>query len=294
MSTKGIILACFGTIYSEALEKSVGAMKRKIEETYPDYTVKQVFLSDAVIEKWRERYDDKVMSFEEAVDEMANDGIEELFIQPFYLVADQSYQQMRNKAMRIIHEHKKPFTHINVGKPLLSSLGIKNHVDDYALTVESILTHVGNAAEGKMIVLMANGQTQLEYGILQLKCMYGLGKNIVVFTSNGFPNMQDALQYLGEVGNKDILLVPSVLIGSEHLFDYLEGERSDSLKAVFEDAGYNVTVWREGLGENPYIQEQVLRHLGQAIRIIERKKSGEVRGCNRGSRCKFRKNEEHA
>ena len=43
MSTKGIILATFGSIYGEAVEKSVGIMEAKIKKSYPDAVIRRVF-----------------------------------------------------------------------------------------------------------------------------------------------------------------------------------------------------------------------------------------------------------
>lgn len=282
MSKQGIILACFGSIYSDALEKSVGKMKSRIEEIHPQSVVEVAFLSEAVIEKWQEKYDTVIHSLDEVMDEFAKQEVEEVYIQPFYLVADQSYQQMRSKVMKMVHDKKRIFQHINVGKPLLNSLGVKNHADDYALTIQAVLDHTAEAHKDKTLVLMANGQNQLEYATLQLKCQYGLAPQAVVFTSNGFPNFKEALELMKAKGNKNLLVVPLVLVGSDHLFDYLEGMRSDSIKSLLEEEGFTVSVWREGLGENPYIQNQFCRHLDQAIRIIERKKMGH-KGC--GCRC---------
>ena len=34
----------------------------------------------------------------------------------------------------------------------------------------------------------------------------------------------------------------------------------------------NVDIWNEGLGENPHVQDLFLKHLGQAIRMSDRKR----------------------
>ncbi len=119
---------------------------------------------------------------------------------------------------------------------------------------------------------MANGQNQLEFSTLQLKAMYGSAPNVVVFTTNGFPTFKQALTLLDRMGHKDLLVVPLALIGSTHLMDYLGGERSDSIYALLAEEGYNVDIWNEGLGENPYVQDLFLKHLGQAIRMSDRKR----------------------
>ena len=269
---KGIIIASFGSIYQDAVEKSIGSIEKKVRFMYSDMEVRRVFLSDALVEKWNEKYDEKISSFTEAMQDFARLGIDEVYIQPVTLVADQCYQQMRKQALKFLHSNEYGFNQVNIGKPLLTSLGVKNYADDYEATLESIVRHVNTKALNKSIVLMANGQNQLEFSTLQLKAMYGAAPNVVVFTTNGFPTFKQALTLLDRMGHKDLLVVPLALIGSTHLMDYLGGERSDSIYALLAEEGYNVDIWNEGLGENPYVQDLFLKHLGQAIRMSDRKR----------------------
>ncbi|WP_028256865.1 sirohydrochlorin cobaltochelatase [Veillonella montpellierensis] len=273
MTKQGIIIASFGSVYQDAVEKSIGAMESKVKSIYGDVAIRRVFLSDALVEKWNEKYDTRVMTLQEALQSLRAEDIEEVYIQPFALVSDQCYQQMRKQVMKMIHTREYGFTQIAVGKPLLTSLGVKNYADDYTATIEAIVKHVSTKAIDKAIVLMANGQNQLEFSALQLKCLYGAAPNMVVFTANGFPNFKQALHILNRISYQDILVVPLALIGSTHLMDYLGGDRSDSIYALLTEEGYSVSIWNEGLGENPYIQELFLKHLSQTMRMAERRRS---------------------
>ena len=62
---KGIIIASFGSIYQDAVEKSIGSIEKKVRSMYSDMEVRRVFLSDALVEKWNEKYEDKISSFTE-------------------------------------------------------------------------------------------------------------------------------------------------------------------------------------------------------------------------------------
>ena len=59
---KGIIIASFGSIYKEAVETSIGTIESKVRSLYRDVEVRRVFLSDALVEKWNEKYDDTIAS----------------------------------------------------------------------------------------------------------------------------------------------------------------------------------------------------------------------------------------
>ncbi len=122
---KGIIIASFGSIYQDAVEKSIGSIEKKVRSMYSDMEVRRVFLSDALVEKWNEKYDDKISSFTEAMQDFARIGIDEVYIQPVTLVADQCYQQMRKQALKFLHSNEYGFSQVNIGKPLLTSLGVK-------------------------------------------------------------------------------------------------------------------------------------------------------------------------
>ena len=52
---KGIIIASFGSIYQDAVEKSIGSIEKKVRSMYSDMEVRRVFLSDALVEKWNEK-----------------------------------------------------------------------------------------------------------------------------------------------------------------------------------------------------------------------------------------------
>ena len=270
---KGIIIASFGSIYKEAVNTSIGVIESKVRTLYSNMEVRRVFLSDALVDKWNDKYDEHISSFTEVMQEFNRMGIDEVYIQPITLVADQCYQQMRKQALKFLHSSEYGFTQINIGKPLLTSLGIKKYADDYEATLDGILRHVNTKALNKSIILMANGQNQLEFSTLQLKAMYGAAPNVAVFTTNGFPTFKQALTLVDRMGHQDVLVVPLALIGSAHLMDYLGGERSDSIYALLAEEGYNVDIWNEGLGENPYVQDLFLKHLGQAVRMSDRKRN---------------------
>ncbi len=271
---KAIILAAFGSIYEDAVNKSLGKMADKIRGEYPDYLVRTIFLSEALIEKWNQQQSKKIKGLLDTFYELAKVKVDSIYIQPFTLVNDQCYRQLCKQTKTFLKEEGRQLgMEIAVGKPLLSSLGVKNYTDDYVQTIEAIQKHIGTKGINQTLLLMANGQNQLELSTLQLKCLYGVAPRTVVFTSNGFPNFKQSLSLLKGMSTTSILLLPLTLIGSEHLFDYLGGERSDSIQNLLAERGYKVTIWREGLGENPHIQNLFLSHLQQTIRFSERRQN---------------------
>ena len=62
------------------------SIEKKVRSMYSDMEVRRVFLSDALVEKWNEKYDDKISSFTEAMQDFARMGIDGVYIQPVTLV----------------------------------------------------------------------------------------------------------------------------------------------------------------------------------------------------------------
>lgn len=272
MAKIGIIVASFGSVYADAVETSVDALVEDMRGEYPQALVDKVFLSDALVEKWNGTQSTQVLDLESALKKFERAGVKEVYIQPMALVNDPCYQDLRKQVSKFLHNKTFSFDYLYVGKPLLSSLGVKNHVDDYELVLEAIHRHIGGHAINKTILLMANGNAQLEYATLQLKALYNGMNHVVVFTSNGFPNFKQSLQFLRSSGRQDVLVVPMAMIGSSHLMDYLGGDRSDSVATLLAEEGYKVSIWNQGFGENPSIRYIFMKHLSQVMRLVERRK----------------------
>ena len=77
------------------------------------------------------------------------------------------------------------------------------------------------------------------------------------------------LRQLEEARAEEIILVPFVFAGSEHLMKYLAGDNADSPKSRLEAAGYKVSLFKRGLGENPAIQAIYVQHLKDALLALE-------------------------
>lgn len=272
MNKVGILVASFGSVYAEAVKKSVDALVEDVREEYPDALVEKVFLSDALVEKWNETQASQVLDLVSALQHFEKEGIRDVYIQPMGLVNDPCYQDLRKKISKFLHNKTFAFDYLYVGKPLLSSLGVKNHVDDYELVLEAVHRHIGAHAINKTILLMANGNAQLEYATLQLKASCNGMNHVVVFTANGFPNFKQSLQFLRASGRREVLVVPMAMIGSSHLMDYLGGDRSDSVATLLAEEGYKVSIWNQGFGENPVVRNIFMKHLNQVMRLVERRK----------------------
>lgn len=271
MHKKAILVVSFGTTYADALEKSIFATEERFREAFPEYEVRRAFTSEAVIEKLAEKYGLQVDGLPFALEKLKREGFSEVCLQPLYITNDKTFAQIKEDAARLMRGKEKAFAKMVIGRPLLSSLGIKDHPDDYAAAIEALQSEAAMQDTDKAVVLMCNGTQQLEYSVLQLK-FFDMGiKNVFLYTAEGYPSFAGVLNQLQEGGFKEIVLAPFLLVGSEHVFSYLGDVSQDSAKSRLEAEGYVVSLHKKGLGENKSIQALFIRHLKEALQASEKR-----------------------
>lgn len=204
-----------------------------------------------------------------ALKKLAAEGYSEVHIQPLSIVADKTYTHIKEYITGLIRSKESEFEKMTVGRPLLLSLGLKGHPDDYAIAIEAIKAQLPDLDGEKAAVFMCNGSNQMEYAVLQLKLADTGLKNAYVYTAEGYPSFEGVLRQLKENRIEELILVPFVLAASEHLMKYLAGDSPDSAKSRLEAAGCKVNVWPAGLGENPAVRSIFVQHLKDALQALQ-------------------------
>jgi len=269
MSKKAILVVSFGTAYLDALQKSIGSTEESFKVAFPEYEVRRAFTSPAVIEKLAEKCDVQVDGVGEALEKLAAEGFEEVYIQPFYLVEDKTLNHIKDYVTTLAHSKEKKFKKIKMSRPLLLSMGIKDHPDDYSILIEAMKTQMPELGSDKAVVLMCNGSHQMEYSVLQLKLADAGIKNAFVYTAEGYPSLERVIRQLEENQVKEVVLAPFLLVASEHVLAYISSDKADSAKSKLEAKGYTVSVHTSGLGENHAVQAIYVQHLKDALRAME-------------------------
>ncbi|WP_378952724.1 sirohydrochlorin cobaltochelatase [Pelosinus sp. sgz500959] len=269
MSKKAVLVVSFGTVYVDTLEKTIGSTEERFKVAFPEYEIRRAFTSSTVIEKLAEKHGVQVDGVATALEKLATEEYEEVYIQPLYIVADKTYHHIKEYVSKLAHSKEKTFKKITMGRPLLLSVGIKNHPDDYAIAIEAIKTQLPELSSEKAVVFMCNGSQQLEYSVLQLKLSDAGLKNAFVYTAEGYPTLEGVIKQLQDNQVKEVILVPFLFVASEHVIDYIGGDKEDSPKSQLEAKGFTVSVYTKGLGENPAIQGIFAQHLKDVLKAIE-------------------------
>lgn len=253
---KAILVVSFGTSYLDTLDKTIGAIERKIAAAYPDYRVYRAFTSRMIIKKLKRTRKIEVDTVKEALNRMIADGIGQVIVQPTHVINGIENDRMMDDLM----EQMDAFQKIRVGKPLLNS------VDDYKKAIHAVMSEV-ELQEEEMLVLMGHGtehHANAAYPTLEYT-FHALGyQQVLVGTVESFPELKNVLAKLQISGKKKVLLMPFMIVAGDHARNDMVGEE-DSWMSELTEEGYEVRAQIRGLGEMEGIQNLFLEHIEEVM-----------------------------
>lgn len=252
---KGILVVSFGTSHLDTMKKTIDVIEDEIRELFPDSSVYRAFTSQMIIRKLKRTERMSVDTVEEALKRMAEDGIEDVIVQPTHIINGIENDRMMEDLM----EHMSLFRRIRVGKPLLSS------VDDYKKSIHAVMAQT-ELKPDEMLVLMGHGtdhHANSAYPTLEYT-FHALGYNqVLVGTVESFPELKNVMAKLEISEKKKVVLMPFMLVAGDHAKNDMAGEE-DSWKSELEEADYEVRVIMKGLGEFEGIRRIFAEHIEEA------------------------------
>ncbi|MCD7818918.1 MAG: sirohydrochlorin cobaltochelatase, partial [Lachnospiraceae bacterium] len=116
-SKKAILVVSFGTSYEETREKTIDRIEADIQERFPDYRVYRAWTSGMIRRKIENRDGIHIPDVQNALRQMAADGMTDIIVQPTHVINGIENDQM----LEDIHTCRDLFTRVSVGVPLLTS-----------------------------------------------------------------------------------------------------------------------------------------------------------------------------
>lgn len=145
---KAILVASFGTSYAETRTLTIEACENDIARAFPDYEIRRSFTSLMIIRRLKERDGIAVPTPEEALAELAEDGMKEVILQPLHIIPGEEFHE---KIVKKKISFTKRFDRLLLGRPLLY------FEKDYLQTVEGINGQLPLLDDGEAVVLMGHG-----------------------------------------------------------------------------------------------------------------------------------------
>jgi len=255
-SKKGILIVSFGTSHLDTMEKTIARIEQDARDKFPDYKVYRAFTSQMILNKLKKKENLYFYNVKEALEQMAEDGIEIVIAQPTHVINGIENDQMISDLLDLSDRFRK----IRVGKPLLSS------VEDYKKSIHGIMAEV-DLKEDEMLALMGHGtdhHANSAYPTLEYT-FHSLGySQVLVGTVEGFPDIRNVMTKLEISGRKKVILMPFMIVAGDHAKNDMAGDE-DSWKSQLEEAGYDVTAVVKGLGELKVIRNIFMEHIEEVM-----------------------------
>lgn len=252
---KAIVAVSYGTLNAEACEKSICAFEKALKKAFPEYELKRAFTGKRIREMIKSR-GGEAQSVEETLEELANDGYDEIAVQPSHII-DGSECELIYGAVK---KYEDKFSKICVGKPLLSS----------AEDMEAVCRVLANefCADNGELVVMGHGsdhRSNCVYAELADVCRrLGYG-HIHIATLESTPSLEDLFPALALSLSGKIFLTPLLFAAGDHACRDMAGDEPHSWKSRLTAAGYSVVPVVKGLGEYAEIRGLYTVHLKNAL-----------------------------
>lgn len=252
---KGILVVSFGTSHLDTMEKTIRTLEQDIAGAFPDCRVYRAFTSHMILRRLKREEGMHIHTVEEALKQMAEDGIRRIIVQPTHIINGIENDRM----LEDLKKYEGVFEWVRVGKPLLSS------VDDYKKAVHAVMAQT-ELSPDETLVLMGHGtdhHANAAYPMLEYT-FHALGyTRVLVGTVENFPDLHNVMTKLKISGAEKVVLMPFMLVAGDHAKNDMAGEE-DSWKSELEHAGYKVRVVLKGLGELEGIRGIFKEHIREA------------------------------
>lgn len=259
---RAILAVSFGTSHNDTCKRTIDRIEEEIRSRYSQYPLYRAWTSKIIRKKLQKRDHTKIPGVCEAMEQMANDGIREVIVQPTHMLNGIENERMTADVMG----YQAAFETIVIGDPLLTTTG------DCESAIRAVAEEI-HPAPDEMLVYMGHGT--LHYSNFVYPAMNYMLKdmgydNILVGTVESYPSVENVLKELRKSSKRKVVLAPFMVVAGDHAKNDLAGEEEDSWKNIFEREGYEVSCVLKGLGEFEGIRKIYLAHIEAAISSLSK------------------------
>ena len=276
-----LLVVSFGTSFNDSRAQDIKGIEDKLQEAYPDWSVRRAFTAQIIINHVEARDDEVIDNMDQALDRAVANGVKNLVVQPTHLMHGAEYDEMTEA----INGYKDKFESVAIAEPMLGEVGDDATVinDDKKAVAQAITDEackeagfdsMDAAAEaGTAFVFMGHGTSHtanVTYDQMQTQ-MENLGlKNAFIGTVEGKPEdtaCDKVIEKVKEAGYKNVVLRPLMVVAGDHANNDMAGDEEDSWKSQFVASGNfdKVDCQIEGLGRIEAVEKLYVEHTKAAI-----------------------------
>ena len=279
-----LLVVSFGTSFNDSRVADISGVEKKLQEAYPDWSVRRAFTAQIIINHVQARDDEKIDNMEQALERAVSNGVKNLVVQPTHLMHGAEYDEL----VDAVNNYKDKFETVTVAEPLLGEVGSdaaavnddKKNVAE-AITAEAVKTAGYDSLDaakedGTAFVFMGHGTShsaKVSYSQMAAQ-MSELGyENVFIGTVEGEPEetaCENVINNVKEAGYKKVVLRPLMVVAGDHANNDMAGDDDDSWKSQFEASGAfdKIDTQIAGLGEIDAIQQIYVDHTKAAIESL--------------------------
>lgn len=276
-----LLVVSFGTSFNDSRVEDIKGIEDKLQEAYPDWSVRRAFTAQIIINHVQARDGEKIDNMKQALERAVENGVKNLVVQPTHLMHGAEYDEL----VEAVNEYAEQFESVKIAEPLLGEVGADATVvnDDKKAVAEAVTAEaVADAgydsldaaeADGVAFVFMGHGTShtaKVSYSQMQTQ-MNDLGyENVFIGTVEGEPEetaCEAVIDSVSAAGYKKVVLRPLMVVAGDHANNDMAGDDEDSWKSMFNASGKfdRVDVQIEGLGAIGAVQNLYVAHTGAVI-----------------------------
>ena len=276
-----LLVVSFGTSFNDSRAEDIKGIEDKLQEAYPDWSVRRAFTAQIIINHVEARDDEVIDNMQQALDRAVANGVKNLVVQPTHLMHGAEYDEMTEA----IDGYKDKFESVAIAEPMLGEVGDDATVinDDKKAVAQAITDEAckeagydsmeAAAEDGTAFVFMGHGTSHtanVTYDQMQSQ-MDNLGlTNAFIGTVEGKPEdteCQAVIAKVKDAGFKKVVLRPLMVVAGDHANNDMAGDDDDSWKSQFEAAGAfdSVDCQIAGLGRIEAVENLYVEHTKAAI-----------------------------
>lgn len=279
-----LLVVSFGTSFNDSRVADISGVEKKLQEAYPDWSVRRAFTAQIIINHVQARDDEKIDNMEQALERAVSNGVKNLVVQPTHLMHGAEYDEL----VDVVNNYKDKFETVTVAEPLLGEVGSdaaavnddKKNVAE-AITEEAVKTAGYDSLDaakedGTAFVFMGHGTShsaKVSYSQMAAQMSELSYENVFIGTVEGEPEetaCENVINNVKEAGYKKVVLRPLMVVAGDHANNDMAGDDEDSWKSQFEASGAfdKIDTQIAGLGEIDAIQQIYVDHTKAAIESL--------------------------
>ena len=102
-----LLVVSFGTSFNESRAMDIGGIEKKLQESYPDWSVRRAFTAQIIINHVQARDNQKIDNMDQALQRAVDNHVKNLIIQPTHLMHGAEYDELKDAAAAYADQFEK-------------------------------------------------------------------------------------------------------------------------------------------------------------------------------------------